>query len=83
MALDINKIIRESINEVVTENTEVNEDEIQTITENTDQVADTGAAETATDDVAGDANKMCVASAISAGLGAMTLRNRLRGLSAS
>lgn len=89
MALDINKIIRESINETVIDSD--NKDDVvvetannktdQVVVENTDQVADTGAAETATDDVAGDANKMCVASAISAGLGAMTLRNHLRTIS--
>jgi hypothetical protein len=85
MALDINKIIRESINETVIDpetddpdkKTDNKTDEVVIETE-TNQVADTGAAETATDDVAGDANKMCVASAISAGLGAMTLRNHLR-----
>jgi hypothetical protein len=77
MALDINKIIRESINETVidpeTDDPNKKTDEVVVETE-TDQVVDT----TTTDDVAGDANKMCVASAISAGLGAMTLRNHLR-----
>jgi hypothetical protein len=80
MALDINKIIRESINETVidpeTDDPDKKTDEV--VVENTDQVADTDAVETATDDTVGDANKMCVASAISAGLGAMTLRNHLR-----
>jgi hypothetical protein len=80
MALDINKIIRESINETVIDpETDDPDKKTEVVVETTtDQVADTGAAETATDDVAGDANKMCVASAISAGLGAMTLRNHLR-----
>jgi hypothetical protein len=80
MALDINKIIRESINETVIDpETDDPDKKTKVVVETaTDQAVDTGAAETATDDVAGDANKMCVASAISAGLGAMTLRNHLR-----
>ena len=75
MALDINKIIRESINETAS-----NEDnsEIQTIVE-TETVDDTNKfAETAEE--TSDGNKMCIASAISAGLGAMTLRNHLRSI---
>jgi hypothetical protein len=84
MALDINKIIRESINETVVE-TEIDDknktDEVvvETTTDTSDKTKDDKEI-TETEDNSNDANKMCVASAISAGLGAMTLRNHLRSL---
>ena len=76
MALDINKIIRESINE--TASNEDSNNEIQTIveTETDEAIVVTESVSAETD----DGNKMCIASAISAGLGAMTLRNHLRSL---
>ena len=75
MALDINKIIRESITETTTETVD---DKDTTIVENIVDTNDTTTAESNTTNETSDGNKMCIASAISAGLGAMNLRNHLR-----
>ena len=75
MALDINKIIRESITESTTETVD---DKDTTLVENIVDPQDNVATEDNTSNETSDGNKMCIASAISAGLGAMTLRNHLR-----
>jgi len=76
MALDINKIIRESITESTNEAVD---DKDTTIVENIVDTNDTTTvAESNTTNETSDGNKMCIASAISAGLGAMNLRNHLR-----
>jgi len=76
MSLDINKIIHDSINESKVEETS---DEIQPIFE-TETIVESETNFEETSNNTGNSNQMCVASAISAGLGAMTLRNHLRSL---
>jgi mannitol-specific phosphotransferase system IIBC component len=72
MALDINKIIKQSIQE--TENIVTESEEIVSLEDNDNLVNNNV-------DNEANINSACVASAISAGLGAMTFRNKLSRLS--
>lgn len=74
MALDINKIIMESINNTLTEEKDVKKEEIKKDDVKLDENETQSASEF--DDIISAA----IAPAISAGLGALSLRNRIRNL---
>jgi hypothetical protein len=79
MGLDLNKIINESVSEMKDQTTDTDNTDIETLTEGTDVNTDIDT-QTTNVDAEANVNSACLASAISAGLGAMTFRNKLSRL---
>jgi len=75
MSLDINKIIQESVQEII----DSNKPEVETLEENTNSVDTTDVLEEGSNPISSqESYDPAVASAISAGLGALNFRNHVR-----
>jgi hypothetical protein len=79
MGLDLNKIINESVSEMKDQTTDTDNTDIEILNEGTDMNTDIDT-QTTNIDAEANVNSACLASAISAGLGAMTFRNKLSRL---